>query len=371
MSLPYNKEIDEYKYKSMPWVSKSKLTSWTFCPFNFYLNTVENAKPTPIDEQLGRSGPIGGNMHLIFNEFWKYIKNNKMIDDFMRINVELWSPKDSQLYWAFFAVCQDILPKEARGVPDYARILSNFAELQVQNWIWISQNVGMRKSDYEKYWIPRYTELFLEDPQGMWYGTIDAVYNNPNFENDGMRYIIMDYKTGNTPKSVWSFQGENRMSISLPTAKMAELHFYASLMASASVNAIGNKWELYRGGGAADVTLYLPKGNPPEPVEGCNWVMTAENQQYWRPVFPEIKSYKDVMIAVAYLGRDEPYVVPKKPNKKSMDTVNDKIDLLRDEWNSNGMDGDKWLKDANSFKCEMCFHAGRCSEIQAVEMLES
>jgi len=373
--LAYNSEISQYKYMPLPWISKSRYRSWRYCQYNFYLDELEHVAPKPIDQEMEHKGTIGTNMHLVFHEFFNQVKEQRLIDNFMRIGVEH-NPKDSSLFYAFFALCQDIIPKEARGVVEYSKILSNFCEFQVQNWIYITENMVPTKKNYIKYWFPVRMEAFLRDPIREYYGTADAIYRNPNFANDKKPYIIMDYKTGHTPASVRKFQGMNPFSVSLPTSKLEELHFYAWLVAEGKYISKGTLWYLmdweecegFRRRIKKNHIVLPPKVKPPL-VESGTWKVGRKGVKYWREEFPDVKSYKDVIVAMVFLGDDDVYVASKKTGARTMNNIHMYSDQLREHYAEHGMDESAYERKTNTYACDRCFQSATCSEREAREIM--
>lgn len=386
--LKIGETVDHYRFRPLPWVSKSKIMSWRFCKYAFFLDNILELEAVPMDNVMKKKQITGTDMHLVVALFWKEVKERDLVEDLMRMPLEL-DYKNSRIFWAIYSLCQEIMPKEARVVKEFAIILSNFAQLQVENWIWISQNIGTNKKDYEKYWIPIYVELYLEDPNMKYHGTIDVVYNNPNYKNDKRPYIVLDYKTGHVPKSVRDYKGEG--AVSLPTSKLMELHFYAWMMA----NAKKPKYKKVRMCTAIR-RPHMEEDNLVDDYEECGGeVILDPDDGHWKcskcgsdygdfegnvpeehekqvgmeNVFPEIKSFKDVKIGMIFLGYDKPYVAPKTPNAKTMSNVHRDAGLLRKDWEEFGDDEDKWERDVNDFKCPKCMQGGTCTERRMAEII--
>jgi len=363
--------VDYYKYRPLPWISKSRLQSNDFCEFNFYLGEIQQATPRGLDDEMEEKGIVGTNSHLVMAKFWEKVKEQNLVDKFMEIKLED-NPKNSQLYWAFYSVCEDLIPKEAKGVPEFMNVLSNFAEFQVMNWTAVTRMIGKNKTAYLNYWMPDGYELFLENREQMIFGTMDVCYKNPNVAYDKHTRLIIDYKSGNVPKAIREFAGQNPFSQKLPTNKLEELHFYAWLAATSS------KYE-----GLEEVYTCNCKGrivlreDQQYTCQKCNAVLGFElpsnvNKEVVPKrtrAFTDVSTYKDFLICMIFLGGDRPYVVPKTPNDGTMQNVLTKIDALRNKWAEQKDNPASWKKNLSDFVCPKCYQAATCTEVRMREAL--
>jgi len=342
--------VDYYKYHDMPWVSKSRVYSWRKCKYGFKLEVVYEMEQKSIDGIMEMLRDRGTNGHLIFSLFFKVVKDEDLIKHFMKMPLEI-NFKNSQLYYAFYDICNQIMPQSLRGNKKMQMIVSNFAEYQTQYWLYLSQHFGTYRKIYNDYWMPCNVEEFLEwhgakitedgdlEYEGMWYGTLDALYKNPSYwlkkggKYGKYKYILIDWKTGNAQATVKRNEG-------IPTDRLMELHFYAWLVSKADVRA------------------------------GTETVMTLNGEvemPIYEKVFPDVESYKDLMINMVFLGEDRPYYCdPRTPNKTTMENVFGEIKEMRDAWVAGG----PFPRSESDWNCKMCPHGANCVDIQMRDYME-
>ena len=317
--------VDYYKFRDMPWVSKSKLLTWRMCNKLFKMTEIDKLETKSIDGIMEDKRDKGTNCHLVFSLFFKVVKKMDLVKRFMDVPVEV-SSKSSFLYYAFYDICNQILPKSLRGDRDTQIIVSNFAEYQNLYWIYLREKFGNKREVFDMYWVPLHVEVYMENYEEMVYGTLDAVYRNPRYESNGKgrianaKYVLVDYKTGNVPAEVRNGEG-------LPTEKMAELHFYAWLISIAHT-----------------LTGY-------EEIETLDekFVKVKMKKPVYEKVFKDVTDFKQVLANEVFLGAEKPYFVdPRKPNDKSLGAVIRDIKALREMWKKNG----PWSPPDNDYVCD-------------------
>jgi hypothetical protein len=176
--------------------------------------------------------------------------------------------------------------------------------------------------------------------EGMWYGTLDALYKNPAhwLKKGGpygkYKYVLIDWKTSRTaPAMVKRNEG-------IPTDRLMELHFYAWLVTNADV------------------------------LTGHKKVTTLDgevNMPIYKKVFPDIESYKDILINMIFLGEDRPYYCdPRKPNNTTMGNVFFEVTEMRDAWIAGG----PFPRSENDWTCKMCTHGANCVDMEVREHMK-
>jgi len=159
----------EFNYKDI-WLSKSGVHAYNQCPFRFYHQVVLG---TPFVKSIEM---FQGNIaHDLIFEVYDNIDREK-IDSSSDLRRE---------YWDFFAKRLDDIRKEDAQLGNNLGILLNkFITVEEQRW-------GMRNLKYPNRFWPKKKEMFLEDDEIKYYGTLDRL--------DKWRkgkYILLDYKTG-------------------------------------------------------------------------------------------------------------------------------------------------------------------------------
>jgi hypothetical protein len=382
-----------YRSRNLPWANKSRMGGFSFCEGSFLLQEIVDQKPKPIAQEMEEKTVLGANSHLVIAMFTKTVKTRDLIDTFMKIPLEH-QPKNSNLYFAFYSLCEELMPPEAREVPEFCTVISNFCEWLVQCWLTVAQLFGHHKWAYEKYWLPIRSEIYLEIEEDKYFGTLDQVYNNPNYKVDKLPYIIAEFKSKEASKGVREYKGKDAFSAKLPTEKMQELHFEAHLAANGRIpkrvrvcsedvqvscdgcDGLGVKfWKNINPDTKTPVDFsdaskkYMEKGTVDdhdvvEPCNVCNgtkivvhrcdavvvkvgdkYACEKCNHNYtedernllpvavrMRKAFPLANNYKDFLAAIVFLGGDYPFSAPKRMNARTMENVHRDVNIMRQKW---------------------------------------
>lgn len=151
-----------YEYKKFsfdePWLSKSSIFLYNFCPYAFWLKYVKNVE-TDVTEQMKR----GSRFHDWAENIYEKIDKEKLVKGDTSIEKEYSKYKNEN-----------------------DSVYDNFIELEKDRW----------KSFDDKYdFFPVLTEEFLTDEDLYYFGTFDRL---DKFDDD--KYIVIDYKTGSYKK---------------------------------------------------------------------------------------------------------------------------------------------------------------------------
>jgi len=391
--LRTGEEAARYRSRNLPWANKSRMGGFNFCEGSFLLQELVDQKPKPIAQEMEEKTVIGANSHLVIAMSTKTIKEKDLIDTFMKMPLEH-QPKNSNLYFAFYSICEEIMPPEAREVPEFCVVISNYCEWLVQCWLTVAQLFGHHKWAYEKYWLPIRSEIYLEIEEDLYFGTLDQVYNNPNYKADELPYIIVEFKSREASKTVREYKGKDAFSAKLSTDKMQELHFEAYLAANGRIpkkvrvcdkevdvscpkcGGIGVwYWKKINPDTNTPVDFsdasrkYMEKGtledhDMVERCAGCNgtsmvkkrcdavvvnigdkYACEALGHSYveeernnlpmavrMRKAFPLANTYKDFLAAIVFLGGEYPFSSPKRMNARTMENVHRDVNVMRQKW---------------------------------------
>lgn len=333
--------VDYHHYRDMPWVDKSKYGDFKFCPWNFQMNELDRISPKPIEAKMEEAMHKGTNLHLTSALFFNVIEDKNLVPRIMEIPRESLF-KESQMYWSFVDICNQVVPKGLLKDAEHQRFVSNFCQYEVDYWNYIVDLLGATKDNMHRYWVPFRREMYLENYDQMLYGTVDVLQRNPLFGTSkgrkmyGYPFIVIDYKTGKTPKSVMEGEG-------IPTDKLEELHLYCWLVANAQTN----------------VHMVKVKTMNDDLVE-----VEQEKREFdW--VFPELKQdFMNLGCNILYLGEDKPwYVKPRNTREKTMENVWKGIKNLRNTWKAGG----PWTRETNEFKCRSCHQVTTCLDEDIVK----
>lgn len=225
------KEYISYKF---PFVSKSKLKSFLFCKYDFYDQKILKNKQPRREDAIE-----GTNMHVVFNRFYANLKPEHVFkDEFTDPRIPIHRhPFRKFIYDA----CMNLVKPDQRGYGKYKNILSNFASIECKRFLRLNTRLHNKQEIFDCF-KPLYLEKKLVYKPLFLYGTIDRV--NVEVMPNGKKVIaIYDYKTGNVPKSVMTYD-ENvsgNLSWKLPPYLMKEIHFYAILYALSSGWNVGDE----------------------------------------------------------------------------------------------------------------------------------
>lgn len=401
---------------------------FNFCEGSFLLQEIVDQKPKPIAQEMEEKTVLGTNTHLVIAMFTKTVKTRDLIDTFMKIPLEH-QPKNSNLYFAFYSLCEEIMPPDAREVPEFCTVISNFCEWLVQCWLTVAQLFGHHKWAYEKYWLPIRSEIYLEIEDEKYFGTLDQVYNNPNYKVDELPYILIEFKSKEASKGVKEYKGKDAFSAKLSTDKMQELHFEAYLAANGripkrvrvcvknvqvscdSCGGLGIRFWKKRtpGSPTAEMAGTVEDHDESAPCSVCNGLKvttkrcdgvvvksgdtckcekcshnyTEEERNElpdvvrMRKAFPLASSYKDFIAAIIFLGGDYPFSAPKRMNARTMENVHRDVGIMRQKWDDynnpqheNYMNEDAFKWEMSDFVCPHCMRGAECSERKMKTFME-
>jgi len=339
--------VDHHKFRDMPWLDKSRWRKHKHCPFEFQLVVTKEMQGKSVTDDLEidtSARDMGTNSHLVFAYFFKAIIDNGLVDRFMALPIDD-GFKTSRIYYTFFDICNQILPVALRSDQAQQRIISNFCEYQKDYWNFISREFDHSKRAFKKFFIPIHVELYLENYDLMIYGTIDAMYNNPFHGRGGewtdKKYTIIDYKTGSVPSVVTNGakQEDGSRKPTLKSEDRQELHLYAWLAAHAQAQE-----------------------ERVDPV-------SMEKSVVKLPVFPDIAEFTDVIANMVWLGAEKPYYLPPMVmNTRSMNTVFEEINEIRDTWTKGG--NYQRVDDARiEWTCKNCDFTDYCNQLRLKEAL--
>lgn len=147
-----------YEYKEFsfdePWLSKSSVSLYNFCPYGFYLKYIKN-----IDVEVSEQMKRGSRFHNWAEHIYDKIDMKNMING-----------------------SADVESEYRKYVPEDDDIYDKFIELEENRW---------EDIDDKKDFFPVLTEEFLTDEDLYYFGTFDRL---DKFDDD--KYIVIDYKTG-------------------------------------------------------------------------------------------------------------------------------------------------------------------------------
>jgi len=159
-----------YSYKEFsftePWLSKSSLLTYKFCPYNFYLQQVEDLEFEPT-EPIKR----GNRFHEWVENLYEEIDKEGLINGEKDLVEEYKTTMDEN-----FSVKSE----------EEIELYKNFIEMEKERW---------NELDNKEEFFPIKTEEFLYDEDLMYFGSYDRL--DKFEEEDGEdKHIVIDYKTG-------------------------------------------------------------------------------------------------------------------------------------------------------------------------------
>jgi hypothetical protein len=324
--------FDDHSSRPMPWVDKSRQATANKCLYLFDFIENQKKQPKSVENVMEEKGTYGRNVHIVFSHLFTIINKMELIPRFAELPIEVDASK-SCMFYILLDMCRQILPPWAQNDKMIYKYIANFCIYEVDYWNYLS-TLSRSVSFYERYWMPYARELYLEVLPDKMFGTIDVVYRNPAYGLiSGLlgkkKYIILDYKTTNPPKSVNEGTG-------IPTYNYEELHFYAYLGGNARKD-----WNTEK---------VLTRDDDMNEVEID--VYTGEH------VIEGVESFEDFAMNILYLGGDEgpKYIPPRAGREKTMQNVLGKIKKLREVWRSGG----PYPKKDNEYVCRVCINSENC-----------
>jgi len=160
--------MGEYQYKPFsfeePWLSKSSINLYNFCPHAFYLRYIKGCKGQP-SRQMKR----GTEFHDWAEEIYEKVDKDKLINKETTITKEY----------------KENLPEDAdiRTKKD-VDLYKNFIEIEDERW---------KSTDKKKNFFPVKTENFLTDEELLYHGSFDRL---DLFDENEDTYVVIEYKTG-------------------------------------------------------------------------------------------------------------------------------------------------------------------------------
>lgn len=227
----------DYKNMPFPWISKSKLMTYDYCPYNFYINYIKKEKFKTREDAVE-----GTNMHMVFAKFFDELKDKYKDNPGKIFSDKYTDPRKKVRVHPFrraiYKACMKFVKPNQREYPKYKNIISNFASIETRRFLRLNSILNNEKKIFE-YFCPLYIEKRLEHEPTHLFGTIDRV-NAMIMPGGKTRIAIYDYKTGNVPSAVQK-RDPNSVDIfdwKLPSSKMKEIHFYGLLY------LLANGWKL-------------------------------------------------------------------------------------------------------------------------------
>lgn len=328
---------DIYTYREFPWISKSKILAYRFCPHLFDLRYNKG-----IDMGVSLKGESGLNLHALYAKFFRVIDFQKL----QKIPIDYTKPiKESPIYDFFYKTMMEMIPLPSRKWEPYQLMTKSFCLAETAHWIDLNQYYQENISKVLKYFIPSMLEKYIECPQIKVFGTIDRGHRKHD-ENDML--VVLDYKTGHVPADIK--RGIQKVgdpySWKLNYKKNFELHFYLLLYMchrgykiDPAITQYVNK-ELYTGAKFPAVKDYFMKTN------GDPFDFT-----------------KEFIVSIFYTGEGEVYIPQKRPTKRSMRTVFIWINKIRTIRKNEG----PYNKEPQYWKCRECNEAIRDQCLTEVE----
>ena len=147
----------------IPWdnvsmaLSKSGVQQYGKCPFRFGVQFVDGVEDTTEAMEKGKE------VHNLLEALYKNIDKN----------------------YIKFTKCVKILIEEYTACLPHTEIMEKFLQIEIGRF------KEMRAKNNLKYFFPKFTEIYLEDRDLMYFGTADRA---DKMENGN--YIVIDYKSG-------------------------------------------------------------------------------------------------------------------------------------------------------------------------------
>jgi len=159
--------MSDYKYRKFtfkePYLSKSSVLAYTYCPYQFYLQQVEGIRPEP-NEAMKK----GLRFHNWAEKLYDKIDKQALINGETTIRDEYTK-----------TMGDDFELSDKRELELY----KNFIEMEEKRW---------KKEENKKDFFPIKTEEFLYDDDLLFFGSYDRLD-----KYDENSQIVMEYKTGN------------------------------------------------------------------------------------------------------------------------------------------------------------------------------
>ncbi|MGV9141978.1 MAG: PD-(D/E)XK nuclease family protein [Promethearchaeota archaeon] len=161
-----SEKYDSFSFKT-PWLSKSSVLTYKWCPRKFYLKQVEDID-IPESDALRK----GINFHEWIDGLYDRIDKEGLINGEKTIEEEY----------------KNSFPEDFSLVDEEEiKLYDNFIEMEKERW---------ESVENKKEFFPLKTEEFLKDEDLMYYGSFDRL--DKYGEEDGEDiHIVMEYKTGN------------------------------------------------------------------------------------------------------------------------------------------------------------------------------
>lgn len=351
--------VNPYKSMPKPWLSKSKLITYDYCPYDFY-QQYELKKP----KTKHIKAIEGTNMHMVFAKFFEQIQPKHIFkDEYTDSRTQI---RKHPFRRFIYDICMRFVKPEQREYGKYKNIISNFATIETQRFLRLNRIIRNQDKIFE-YFRPLYIEKRLEYEPLKLFGTIDRV--NAMIMNDGsVKVAIFDYKTGNVPKSILKHK-EDTLDIfdwDLPTSKMKEIHFYALLYSLMSGYTVSDELREFL---TQPEWFFLKKGgrNYKETQKYKKDYLTSLGDKY-KPKKEGKALEKDTFVVGYYflngaekIGRDyipKAYRPIKQINYNSMKSVYLLINEVRSIWHNNhfikhplGKEVCQWMRCHSFFNC--------------------
>jgi hypothetical protein len=192
--------------KPYPWQSPTILNRPKWCKGLTYLIDVLGLEGTVFNQPLA----TGGNVHGLIDLFHESINPHDVA------NLIYSKSTDEEILYCIAETITELLPPTAkkeikeRHTTAWTTI-RNFCIWEMRRAKWI-KSICKNQSMFIGYYLPKYREYYMEEPEAYWYGTVDSIFKLPKGTKVVFRsrkkegytevepeWMLIDYKTGRPP----------------------------------------------------------------------------------------------------------------------------------------------------------------------------
>lgn len=161
----------------LKFLSKSAKVNVKYCQKRFQYGRI--LRPELEEKQTTYFNVYGGNVHMVYDKVWNKLNINKLLNLSQKL-----------LIFYIYNECMNFVPEYEKKLDIYTSLFKFYAEFETYRITEIINEMGKDKS--EKYILPKFKELELENHEMFEAGKIDVMHLLTNDE-----LAIVDYKTGN------------------------------------------------------------------------------------------------------------------------------------------------------------------------------